>query len=95
MMNRKGITSRASASKFPCSAAKIPLFLAEQGINRNTLIARRDHAQAPLKIGRNAHDFENVPDKIPDGREIAATVRRASLVFQCVVPAKTRAFLAP
>jgi hypothetical protein len=62
--------------EFPCSAAKMPLFPAEQGIGRNTLMERRDHAPAPEKTRRNAHDFEKVPVKFPDGREIAGATGR-------------------
>jgi Family of unknown function (DUF5681) len=39
---------------------KIALFAAEQGIDRNALMLRRDRASAPLKTGPNAHDFGNV-----------------------------------
>jgi hypothetical protein len=48
-------------AKFPCSPSKLPLFPAEQRIDRNTLILLRDPAPAPLKTGRNAHDFEKTP----------------------------------
>ena len=60
----------------PCSAAKMPLLPAEQGIGSNTLMLRRDHAPVPDKTGRNAHDFEEVPVKFPDGREIAYATER-------------------
>jgi hypothetical protein len=62
--------------EFPCSAAKMPLLPAKQGIGRNTLMLRRDHAPAPDKTGSNARDFEKVPVKFPDGWEIACATAR-------------------
>jgi len=45
----------------------------------NTLILRRDHLLAAgQKQAENAHDFEKLPVKFPDGREIAPRGLRRS-----------------